>query len=417
MSSCFTPMQTRSSLAIQILVDREKKRSERKKSELEELVQTAGVDRPDISKFTDSAVRTRRRTKERVRSQFVQVVIESPGTSRGSGLLSVVESKTQITSDTPTDLNQIRSPATSTASTTESDRTENQRAEEGFGGPRPHSIQQPALAASRPGAEQNPATQKTSARQVVLEARRRRKQLKAIRRAIDWERRNRPIKSRSSLLDGLKKALAKLERPPERYSPTTLSNSPGNQFTASAGLIKPLKKVKLIPRRLLDISLKHQSKHFTISLAPCSSALKGQKPGAQRTLPISLPLPQDSQYNAQPQNAGRESRSSITKKDISGTISVPSPSSVLLASHIKLPDMGTPRKSSKRANSSRAKEALSGTGMSDERRVAHEISSQDHAMTDVSEYQDEQLPKATFPLTDECKHYTHISQVDWDIQK
>ena len=22
-----------------------------------------------------------------------------------------------------------------------------------------------------------------------------------------------------------------------------------------------------------------------------------------------------------------------------------------------------------------------------------------------------------FALTDECKHYTHISQVDWDIQK
>jgi hypothetical protein len=74
-------------------------------------------------------------------------------------------------------------------------------------------------------------------------------------------------------------------------------------------------------------------------------------------------------------------------------------------------------KSSKRTAFPQKKEDLDVAKMSDHRHAVQDGGSLDHALANTSEDQDQELPKVTFPLTKECKHYTHVSQVDWDIQK
>ena len=73
--------------------------------------------------------------------------------------------------------------------------------------------------------------------------------------------------------------------------------------------------------------------------------------------------------------------------------------------------MGTPRKAAKKIDPPKAVE------MSDQRDTAQSASSQDRATVDASDYAIPGISKVIFPLTDECQHYTHVSQVDWDIQK
>jgi hypothetical protein len=48
---------------------------------------------------------------------------------------------------------------------------------------------------------------------------------------------------------------------------------------------------------------------------------------------------------------------------------------------------------------------------------ANGAGSQDHEVSESGSQKLEAPESSSFPLTKECKHYTHISQVDWDIQK
>jgi hypothetical protein len=405
-------MQTRSSLGIQVLEQRQKKRSERKARELQELLEAAGCDRPNIDDLTDSTPRTRQKTKEKSRSSsgssYIQVVIESPRIFGASGHPSATKSEAQD-DDTNSTFGQIKPPVIRTTLSVGSEQAGRRTAEEGFGAPTLHSSSHSEVAVTRPVTKRSPATENSFTRQGVLGAFRKRKQLDVIRGVVDAKPRKRPRKSRSTLFVGLNKALQKLESSP-KLSLDTSSKFPENLFPASGGLSKHLKRVKLVPRRLLDISLKRRTKHFTISLGANTSVLINPKPGAQKTQPItptlSPVLPGDHP------GAERESPSATSGKGVSERTSLHP-----LPPHNSESDMGTLRRSSKRADSTKTKGALHGTGMSDESNDAHQTSPHDHAMTDSFEYQDEELPRAIFPLTDECKHYTKVSQVDWDIQK
>lgn len=42
---------------------------------------------------------------------------------------------------------------------------------------------------------------------------------------------------------------------------------------------------------------------------------------------------------------------------------------------------------------------------------------QDTSMDEADETTSQELSTASFPLTDECHHYTSINEVPWDIQK
>ena len=79
--------------------------------------------------------------------------------------------------------------------------------------------------------------------------------------------------------------------------------------------------------------------------------------------------------------------------------------------------MGTARKASHRLPSQKEKNFIQETSVSDQGDATDVAASQDQNMIDASKDHDQEISQVVFPLTDECKHYTHVSQVVWDIQK
>ena len=408
------PMQTRSSLSSQILGKR-KRRSERKEQELQRLFEAAGVDRPDISTFTDSTVRTRRRTKERIRPQSVQAVLESLDISRHPSRHSEARPQAQGSGDINSGSRQTKSPAASTASTTKPGQTDLKIPGKFFSALSSPSYPEPAATASQTVPEPKSTTEKPFTFQTNPVGCRKRKQLEAIRGAIDRETRNKPSNSRSTLMNGLKKALWKLERTPQRHPPSSPSKFPRNLFSVWDGLSNPSKRSKFISRRSLYRSPpESRNNHFPILAGLRSSTLQNPTAASPQDPTIYISLPQDSLYINQA--VEKESPSLTAGKAASEILPISSSSSDLSASRVNISDGGL-LKSSKKTTVAEKKEDLDVAKMSNHRHAVQDGIALNHAIPDASEDQNQELPKGIFPLTKECKHYTHVSQVDWDIQK
>ncbi len=85
--------------------------------------------------------------------------------------------------------------------------------------------------------------------------------------------------------------------------------------------------------------------------------------------------------------------------------------------------MGPPRKSSKsrrkkqKFDGAETKQRFDGTETRDESHTTTDSNLKDHVMVDASEIHYQESPNAIFPLTEQCKHLTHVSEVGWDVQK
>jgi hypothetical protein len=341
-------MRTRSSSSAEFLEERDKKRSERKERELQNLLNAAGVDRPDISAFTDSPVTTRLQSKGRARSQLVEVVLYSPAEPQRSRRLSGTKSQAQ-------DLQGVDPRKIKVAAPEPTEITHQDLGNDCGVLPGAHSTLDPFISKARPEKSQSFVAKSLFVPQGRPGARKKRILLKDFRKAIQNQKKRSTC--RFVVLDGLNKALKKLDRTPREL------------------LLKKPRK----PKAYLSEVLR--------SLKPASKELQLGQRSDQLSYP---PLSQDSSSNIQGKQ--RAPGSPTAEKEVSGKLVI-SKTSLDLSILSVSPIMGTQSTSTNGA------------------------STRDHEASRNGSQKPEVTESPSFPLTKECKHYTHISQVDWDIQK
>jgi hypothetical protein len=351
------------------LEERDKKRLERKERELQSLLNAAGVDRPDISACTDSPIKTRLQSKGGARSQSVEVVIYSPVESRGS------RSGTKSKAREP----QEAGPRKAKVAAPEPIESNHQDLVNDGGG---HSGTDP--------------TQHSRIDYAALKKRRKAARAERLRRLVEQPVLSRAARKQSPRfvarnpfsqkgIPGAKNKRMLLKRIREAIKLESQGTPSKPRSETLEGLNKALDELSGTPtENFLNSSLQVQGHKFSV-LAGLLPKLVTQLVG-----PLARPTSEDSSPSIVEER--REPGSPRAKTEVARTL-LASTTILSLPMPSRSAAMGT--------------QSISTNGSTP----------QDEEASRSGIQEDEVAKSPSFTLTKECKHYTHVSQVDWDIQK